>query len=301
LYSQKSFLFPLPVVCPVPMYIFSPITNPAALARGSPVRSARVIHVFTAFTVNVLADSTVIVFTVTLIFPVVAPVGTFALICVAVEDVTVAAVPLNFTTLFAGVVLKFVPVIVTSSPTYPVESAGSPDAGVNDVSVGGMTTIKSSVDVTVIPLILTEISPVVDPAGTVTERVVAVEAVTVAAVLLNLTMLFPGVVLKSVPVIVTGAPIKPEVGVKEVIVWWMTVKSSADDADTPPVPTEIFPVVAPEGTVVEILVLVDEITVADTPLNSTVFDAGVSLKPVPLIVTAAPTLPETGEKPVTVR
>jgi hypothetical protein len=59
---------------------------------------------------------------------------------------------------------------------------------------------------------------------------------------------------------------------------------------------DIFPVVAPTGTVVEILVLVDETTVAATPLKVIVFDAAVSLKPVPLIVTAVPTFPDVGEK-----
>jgi hypothetical protein len=74
------------------------------------------------------------------------------------------------------------------------------------------------------------------------------------------------------------------------------VKSSDEDAVAPPVPMDIFPVVAPTGTVVEILVLVDETTVAATPLKVIVFDAPVSLKPVPLIVTAVPTFPDVGEK-----
>ena len=41
--------------------------------------------------------------------PVVAPLGTVVVIFVAVEAVTVAAVPLNVTVLLAGVVLKAVP------------------------------------------------------------------------------------------------------------------------------------------------------------------------------------------------
>ncbi len=241
-------------------------------------------------------DSTVIAFTVTLILPVVAPVGTFTLICVEDEEITVAAVPLNFTALFAGVALKFVPVIVTSSPTYPVESAGRPEAGVNEVNVGGKITVKSFIDVAVVPSNVTVIFPVVAPAGTVVEIVVAVEAVTVAVVLLNFTTLFAGVVLKSVPLIVTVAPINPDAGVNEVIVWEITVKSSADDAVAPLEATEIFPVVAPAGTVVEILVVVDEDTVAEMPLNSTLFKDAVSWKPVPVMVTDVPTFPEPGEK-----
>ena len=49
--------------------------------------------------------------------PVVAPVGTVAVMLVAVLEMTVAVVPLNFTVLLAGVELKFVPLIVTEAPT----------------------------------------------------------------------------------------------------------------------------------------------------------------------------------------
>ena len=63
---------------------------------------------------------------VTLIFPVVAPVGTVVLICVLDTTVNVAAVPLNFT-LVAPV--KLVPVTVTAVPTGPL-------VGANDVIVG---------------------------------------------------------------------------------------------------------------------------------------------------------------------
>jgi len=75
---------------------------------------------------------------VTLILPVVAPVGTVAVICVAEFTVNdVALVVLNFTTLvvkFAPLIvpLKFVPVIVTDVPT-------GPKVGVNEVIVGAGT------------------------------------------------------------------------------------------------------------------------------------------------------------------
>jgi len=54
---------------------------------------------------------------VTVIRPVVAPVGTVAVICVLLLTVNVAFVPLNLT-LVAPV--KFVPVIVTEVPTGPL-------------------------------------------------------------------------------------------------------------------------------------------------------------------------------------
>ncbi len=75
---------------------------------------------------------------VTLILPVVAPVGTVAVICVAEFTVNVVAVVvLNFTELVVKVApltvpLKFVPVIVTDVPT-------GPNGGVNEVIVGAGT------------------------------------------------------------------------------------------------------------------------------------------------------------------
>jgi hypothetical protein len=57
--------------------------------------------------------------TVTTTLPVVAPVGTGALIEVALQLVGVVVVPLNFTVLLPWVVPKFVPVIVTDTPTAP--------------------------------------------------------------------------------------------------------------------------------------------------------------------------------------
>ena len=77
----------------------------------------------------------------TLILPVVAPVGTVAVICVAEFTVNdVAVVVLNFTELVVKspviVPLKFVPVIVTDVPT-------GPKVGVNEVIVGaGTVTVK---------------------------------------------------------------------------------------------------------------------------------------------------------------
>ena len=69
---------------------------------------------------------------VTEIVPVVAPVGTAAVMDVADTTVNfVAAVPWNLTVVAP---VKLVPVIVTVVPT-------GPDAGVNDVIVGGWITV----------------------------------------------------------------------------------------------------------------------------------------------------------------
>jgi hypothetical protein len=56
---------------------------------------------------------------VTLIGPVVAPAGTAVTSCVALAEVTVAVVPLNFTRLSAAVLLKPVPEMVTWAPVGP--------------------------------------------------------------------------------------------------------------------------------------------------------------------------------------
>ncbi len=57
--------------------------------------------------------------TVTTTLPVVAPAGTVTAMLAALQLVTVAAVPLNFTVLVDCVAPKFVPVIVIESPTAP--------------------------------------------------------------------------------------------------------------------------------------------------------------------------------------
>ncbi|MBA4313471.1 MAG: hypothetical protein C0417_12680 [Chlorobiaceae bacterium] len=64
-----------------------------------------------------------------MIDPVVAPVGTVAVICVDEFTVYVAIVPLNFTDV---TLIKFVPVIVTLVPIGPF-------AGVKFVIVGGLS------------------------------------------------------------------------------------------------------------------------------------------------------------------
>src|SRR5664279_2101928 len=66
----------------------------------------------------------------TVILPVVPAAGAVTVSEVAVALLTVAATPLNFTVLSVGVVLKLVPVIVTTVFTGPI-------AGLMDATVGG--------------------------------------------------------------------------------------------------------------------------------------------------------------------
>jgi len=77
-------------------------------------------------------------FTVTEILPVIAPLGTVVVMLVVVLAVTTAVLSLkNFTTLFAGLVLKFVPVMVTDAPI-------APEAGLKDVIVGTSVVLRES-------------------------------------------------------------------------------------------------------------------------------------------------------------
>src|SRR2546426_4303742 len=56
------------------------------------------------------------------------------------------------------------------------------------------------------------------------------------------------------------------------------------------------PVVAPVGTVVMIVLAVEEVTVADVPLNLTWLAEGVELNPKPWICTVVPTMPLEGDR-----
>jgi hypothetical protein len=147
---------------------------------------------------------------VTQIFPVVAPLGTVAVIWV--DETTLNVVeetPLNFTLV---VPVKFVPMMVTDVPTGPL-------VGVNEVIVGlaaVVVTVKLWELQSVPPGVVTQIFPVVAPLGTV--AVIWVDEPpekVVADVPPNVTAVAP---VRVVPVIVTIVPIGPEVGVNEVIV-----------------------------------------------------------------------------------
>src|SRR5216683_1696843 len=90
--------------------------------------------------------------TVTTTLPVVAPLGTAAVMLAALQLVAVAAVPLNFTVLVPCVAPKFAPTIVTEVPTRP-------DAGFRLVILGtavaGFTVSVAAALVTVPAVLLT--------------------------------------------------------------------------------------------------------------------------------------------------
>jgi hypothetical protein len=198
---------------------------------------------------------------VTEINPDEAPGGTVVVMLVELNAVTVATVPLKDT---MGEALKLTPVIVTVAPTAPL-------LGVKLEIDGIGNTIKLVPLKTVTPFTVKEIKPVPAPTGTVVVMLLEVDAVTSAATPLNLTSLVAGVVLKLFPEIIMVAPTAPDVGLNPVMLGvGSTVKSSVLTAVTPLTVIEIFPVEAPPGTVVVMLLDVDEVTTAVVVLNLTI-------------------------------
>jgi hypothetical protein len=142
------------------------------------------------------------------------------------------------------------------------------------------------------PPTVTTTFPLVAPVGTEVAMVVEFQLVVAAVVPLNVTVpLDP----RFVPVIVTCVPTAPEVGDRLEIVGAgpeaVTVKATPLLA-TPPTITTTFPVVAPAGTDVAMLVALQVVTVAAVPLNVTVLVPCEDPKFVPVIVTGVPVGPE---------
>ncbi len=120
------------------------------------------------------------------------------------------------------------------------------------------------------PLAFTTTFPVVAPLGTVVVMLVALQVPTVAVVPLNVTEPLPCVAPKFVPVIVTAAPTAPVVIERLVMLGAATTVKLLPLLLTPLAFTTTFPVVAPLGTVVVILVALHVPTVAVVPLKLTV-------------------------------
>jgi hypothetical protein len=235
------------------------VTLMVIVAPTAPVAGVKPVIAGVGSTVKLEALDTVTPLEVTEIGPVAAPAGTVTTMVVALEEVTVALMPLkNCTT---GEAPKLVPVRVTVAP-------GAPLVGEKLVMAGVASTVKLEALVAVTPDVVTEIGPVDAPEGTSTVNEVEAAPVTVAAVPLNSTMLLDGVVLKLVPVIVTVAPTAPLVGEKLVMVGGAsTSKLDALVTVTPLEVTLISPSEANAGTVTTMVVALAEVTKALTPLN----------------------------------
>jgi hypothetical protein len=146
------------------------------------------------------------------------------------------------------------------------------------------------------PFTVTTTLPVVAPAGTGTEIKPALQLEGVAAAPLNVTVLVPWVAPKFVPAIVTGAPTAAEAGDRIPMPGVGTTVNTAPALATLFTVTTTLPLVAPAGTGATIDVALQEVGAAAVPLNVTVLVPWVAPKFVPMIVTAAPTGAEGGDR-----
>jgi hypothetical protein len=223
---------------------------------------------------------------VTMTFPVVAPVGTGTVMLVVVQFVGTPAVPLNVTVLVPCVAPKFVPVIVTGDPSPA-------DPGFKLVMLGVARTVKGT-PLLITPLTVTTTLPVVAPLGTGTLMLVALHVVGVPIVPLNITVLVLCVAPKFVPVMVSDAPIAPEVELRLVMLGVARTVKGTPLLTTPPTVTTTLPVFAPLGTGTVMLVVLQFVGLVAIPLNITLLLLCVAPKFVPVIVTEAPTGPDVG-------
>jgi len=226
--------------------------------------------------------------TVTTTFPAVAPDGTGTPMLVAPQPIGVAEVPLNVTVLVPWCGPKLAPAIVTSVPTEP-------EVGFKLVMLGGgITTVKSTPLLVAWPPTVTTTFPVAAPTGTGTAMLVSLQLVGAVAVPLKVTELIPCVAPKLVPVMVTNIPTGPDVGFR-LVIFGVTRKVPPLLA-RPLTVTTTLPVVAPAGTGAMIVVLLQLVGVALSPLKVKVLVPCVFPKPVPVIVTEVPGSPVLGLK-----
>lgn len=153
--------------------------------------------------------------------------------------------------------------MVTDVPT-------GPDAGLREEMAGVGVTVKFK-PLLAAPLTVTTTFPVVAPVGTGATMPVLLQLVGEATTPLKVTMLVPWVAPKFAPEIVMTAPTGPDVGLK-LLMLGVTVNASGLLAN-PPTVTITLPVVAPFGTSATILVAVQDVAIAEVPLNVTVLPA----------------------------
>ena len=231
--------------------------------------------------------------TVTTTFPLVAPLGTDATICVALQLVGVALLPLKRTVLPPCVDPKFTPVIVTAVPILP-------DVG-DRLVIFGVDPTANATPLLATPPTVTTTFPLVAPLGTAATIRVALQLVTDALVPLKRTLLAPCFAPKFAPLIVTDVPTIPDVGERLVMFGadpvTVNVAPLLATADTV---TVTAPVDAPPGTVATMRVALQLVAVALVPLKRTVLAPCVVPKFAPLIVIAIPTPPDVGDRLVMV-
>src|SRR5207245_329688 len=165
-----------------------------------------------------------------------------------------------------------------------------PEVGLKDAIFG--KTVNDEVLVAVPAGVVTDIGPLVAVLGTV--ALIELRDVIVkddASTPPNFTEVVP---IKPLPLIYTCVPDVPEIGVNDVI-FGKTVKLVALVPVPAVVVTDIGPVSAVLGTVALIEVADSTVKDAACPLN---FTEVAPIKPLPLIVTIVPAVPEAGLKDV---
>jgi len=220
--------------------------------------------------------------TVTTTLPVVAPTGTVTAMYVGSHEVGVATVPLKVTVPVPWETPNPLPVMTTEEPTAPVEGLR--------LEILGMT-VKGAPLLVVPPTVITTL-PVAAPAGTAAVMVAVDQELGVAGIPLNETVLVPCVAPKPDPVILTRAPIAPELGLR--LEMFGTTEKATGLLAWLPTPTRILPDEAPTGTGTTIVVAFQFVGVAGTPLKVTVLVPCDAPKFAPDIVTGVPTIPEAG-------
>ena len=135
--------------------------------------------------------------------------------------------------------------------------------------LGALLTVNDIPLLATPPTVITTL-PVVALLGTGATMLVALQLEGVAVTPLNLTVLVPCVDPKFNPVMVTDAPTAPVLGLSEVMLGELLTVNDAPLLATPPTVTTTLPVVAPLGTGATILVALQLVGVAVTPLNLSV-------------------------------
>jgi hypothetical protein len=178
---------------------------------------------------------------VTTTLPVVAPLGTGSTICVSLQLVGEAGVPLKVT---APAAPKFAPAMVTAVPTRPA-------ACDRDEITGTVPTMKATPGLAMPPTVTTTL-PVATPLGTGTTICVSLQCVGVAGVPLNVTVLAPRVSPKFAPAIITVVPPGAAGGETDEMTGIVPTVKGTPALALPPTVTTTLPVVAPFGTVTTI-------------------------------------------------
>jgi hypothetical protein len=224
---------------------------------------------------------------ITITLPVVAPDGTLVVICVALQLLIVAVVPLKVTLPLPCVGPKFDPLIVTAAPTIP-------EVGTRLLMLGAAVTVNVTPLLATPPAAVTTTFPVVAPVGTVATIWLALQLVMVAVVPLKVTLPLPCVGPKFDPAITIEEPTAPVLGVRVAMLGAAVTVNVTPLLATPLTVTTTLPVVAPLGTVVLMLVELMLLIVAFVPLKVTVALVALVPKLLPAITIAEPTAPVFG-------